>query len=110
MIEGPDHSFDDVIDIGKVSAHLSVVVDLDRFSIQNRLRENEEGHIWPPPGPIDREKPQTRAGNPIEMRITMGHKFIGLLAGRIERDRMIDVVMDRERHLGHPCGRRWRRG
>src|SRR4029077_20310246 len=100
MIEGPDHPFDDVIDVGKVSAHLSVVVHLDRFSLQNRLCEYEEGHIGPRPRSIDRKKPQTRAGNPIEMRIAMGHKFIGLLARRIERDRMIDVVMNRKWHLG----------
>jgi len=30
----------------------------------------------------------------------MGHEFIGFLAGRIERDRMIDVVMNRKRHPG----------
>src|SRR5678815_6095280 len=86
MVEGSDYAFDDVIDIGKVAAHLSVVIHLDRLSFQNRLGENEEGHVGPSPGPIDRKKPQPRAGNPIEMRITMGHEFIGLFAGRIERD------------------------
>src|SRR5678809_912807 len=70
MVEGPDHPFDDVIDIGKVSPHLSVVVDLDRLSFQNRFCENEERHVGPPPGPIDRKKPQTSAGDSIAVSYT----------------------------------------
>ena len=33
MIESSDHAFYDVIDIGKITAHFSVVVHLDRFSL-----------------------------------------------------------------------------
>src|SRR5215831_9513928 len=110
MIKGPEDTFYNVVDIRKVPAHLSVVVHLDRFSLQDRLCKNEEGHVGPSPGPIDRKKPQTRAGNPIEMRITMGHKFIGLFARRIEGNRMIDVVVNRKRHLSMAAVDGTRRG
>ncbi len=33
------------------------------------------------------------------MRVAMGHQLVGLLARGIERDRMVDVVVDRKRHL-----------
>ena len=33
------------------------------------------------------------------MRITVGHQFVGFLTGGIERHGMVDVIMNRKRHV-----------
>src|SRR5207249_8280936 len=86
----------------EVPPHLAVIEDVDRFSSQNRLRKEEERHVGPTPRTIDSEEPKPCARNAIEMRIGMGHQFIGLLGGGIHRDRMIHVVTYRERHPRMP--------
>ena len=94
MIKCPDDAFDDIIDIGEVAFHLALIEDIDRFALQNGLGKDEEGHVRPPPWTIHGKKAQAGARQPIQMGIAMSHELISLLAGGIERDGMIHIVMD----------------
>ena len=54
----------------------------------------------PAPGPVDGEEAQARDRQAVEMAVGVGHQLVGLLGRRVEAERMVDIVVDRERHLG----------
>ena len=94
-----EHALDDVVDVGEVSPHAAVIEDVDRPTGENRPGKEEQGHVGPAPGTIDRKEPQPGGRQPEEMAVGMGHQLVGLLRGRIQAHGMIDVLMHRERHL-----------
>ena len=57
-IEYPEDAFDDIIDIGKIAFHITVIENIDRLPGQDSLGEQEKRHVRSPPGSIDREEPQ----------------------------------------------------
>ena len=79
---------------------LAEVEDVDRLAFDDLFREQKKRHVGPAPGPIYRKETQTRDRQPIEVRVGMRHQFVGFLARGIKVERMIDIVMDAERH---PC-------
>ena len=56
VIEGANHAFDNIVDVGEVAAMIAVVEHVDWFAINNVLGEFEQRHIGPTPGPVDGEK------------------------------------------------------
>lgn len=97
-VEDADDAFDDVVDVGEVPDHASVVVDVDRLAGEHGFGELEQRHVRSSPGAIDREKTQTRAGQAEEMRIAVRHQFVGALGGRIQGDRMVGELVLAEGH------------
>src|SRR5665811_950707 len=57
-IDQPYHRLHDVIDIGEIAPHVSVVEQLDRLAGADRGGEYPHRHIGPSPRTIDREKAQ----------------------------------------------------
>jgi hypothetical protein len=100
MIDEAHQSFRHIVDIGEVALHPALVEELDRTALDDRAGEDEHRHIGPIPRTVDRKEPQAGTGNAVEMAIGMGHQFVRLLARRIKADRMVDVVMHRERQFG----------
>ena len=100
MIDQPHHRFDDVVDVSEIPAHVAVVEQLDRRSLEDRLREDEHRHVRPAPGTVHGKEAQAGRGNSVEMAVGVRHQLVGFLRRSIEADRMIDVVLHRERQLG----------
>ena len=98
-VQHAEHALDDVVDVGEVPPHPAVIENVDRPAGENRPREEEQGHVGPAPGTVDREEPQPGGRQPEEMAVGMGHQLVGLFRGRIQAHGMIDVLMHRERHL-----------
>jgi len=97
-IADPDDTFDDVVDVGEVATHLSVVEDVDRFAFQDGLGEQEHRHVRSTPGAVDGEEAETGGWEAVEMAVGMGHQFVGLLRGGVEAQRVVHVVVDAEGH------------
>ena len=76
-----------------------MVVHVDGTTGEDTLGEEEQGHVGPSPGTIDREKTQSRGRDAEEMTVGMGHHLIRLLGDGIEAYGMIGRLMDGERHL-----------
>ncbi len=98
LICDPHHTLDDVVDIGKVTAHLAVIEDINRLAGKNSFGKQEQGHVRTAPGTVNGEKTQPGTRQVVQMGIGMRHQLIGFFAGRVKRHRMVDVVMDGKRH------------
>jgi hypothetical protein len=44
--------------MGEIPAHPAMVKELDRPALDDGLGEQENRHVGPAPGPVDREEPQ----------------------------------------------------
>src|ERR1051325_2802021 len=98
-VENPHDAFHDIVDIRKVTPHIAEVKHLYRFVPQDGIGEDEQRHVGPSPWSVNGKESKTGARNAIEMGIAMRHEFVGLFRGGVERNGMIDIVADRERHL-----------
>lgn len=90
---------DDIVDIGEVTVHIAVVVDLDGLAPADLVGELEIRHVRATERPVNREEAQPRRRNAVEMAVGVRHELIRLLRRRIETDRMVDIVRRRERRL-----------
>src|SRR6476660_2407890 len=77
LIKNPDDPFSDVVDVGKVPLHLANIEDLDRLVLDDALGKETQGYIGTTPWTRHGKKAKTGAGHAIEMRIAMGHEFVG---------------------------------
>lgn len=93
------HALDDIVDVGEVAAAVAHVEDLDGASAAQLLGEAEVGHVRPAHGAVHREKAQARGRDGVELGVGGGHELVGLLGGGVERNRRVDAVLLRERHL-----------
>jgi len=79
---------DEVFDISEVAPHLAIIVDVDRFSIDDVPHKFEVGHVWPAPRPVDREEAEHGDRQVVDMRVAVAHRLIGELRCRIEGERV----------------------
>jgi hypothetical protein len=93
-------AFNNVVDVGEVTAHLTVSIDIDRFAGQNCLDELEERHVGTPPWAVDGEEAERRRRYVPEMRIGMRHRLVRLLGRCVDRQRPVGGVRLPERHHG----------
>src|SRR5712672_3545648 len=89
-----------VINIGKVAAHLAMVKELDRPAFNDRSGKQKYCHIGPSPWPVDSEEPQAGDRKPVEVAVGMSHQLVGPFGCGIEANGMIGVVIDRKWQLG----------
>lgn len=61
-IQRQDDTFYDIVDIGKVTGHIPVIVHINGLAFQNSFRETEVGHIRTTPWAIDCEKSKSGGG------------------------------------------------
>ena len=99
-IDQPHHRLHDVIDIGEIAPHFSVVEQLDRLAGADRGGEDPHRHIRAAPRAVDGEKAQAGRRQIEQVRIGMRHQLVRLLRGAVQAERMIDVVGGAERHPG----------
>ncbi len=99
LLQYPGDALHDIIDIGKVAAHLAMVEDLDGLAFEYSLRKEEVSHIRPSPGPVDRKEAEPGGRQPKEVAVGMGQQFVGFLGSRIEGDRVVDRVGGAEGHF-----------
>ena len=100
VIAGADHPFHDVVDVREVAAHPAVVEHVNRLPLENGFCEQEHRHVGASPRPVHREEAQAGGGEPIQMAVRVRHELVRLLRGRVQRHRMVDVLVHRERHRG----------
>ena len=63
-IGGANHALYNVADVGEVAGVFAAVEERDRSSGQNVLRKEEQRHIGPAPGTINREEAQASGRQP----------------------------------------------
>ena len=98
MIKYADDALDNVINIGKVTAVFAMVKDLDRLARQYGFGEFEQRHVRSTPRAIDGKEAQACSGQFVKVAVGVGHKFVGFFAGCIQAERVVYIVVHRERH------------
>ena len=93
MLHHPYNSLHDVIHVGEVTLAIAVVEDLDFLPFQQFVGEPEIGHVGTATRTIDREETETRTGDVIQFRVSMGHQLIALFCGGIEADGIVHLVV-----------------
>ena len=94
----PDDALHNVIDVGEVSSHPAIVVDVNRPAFQDGLGEDKQRHVRPAPRTIDGKESQARGGKVVKVSIDVGHELIRFLGGRVQTDGVVDAVANRKRH------------
>ena len=110
VVEGADHAFDDVVDVGEVADVMAVIEHVDRLAGEDLPREQEQRHVGPAPGAVHGEEAQPGGRQVEQMAVGVRHQLVGLLGGRIHADGVVDAVLDRERQLAVGTVDRARRG
>ena len=94
-----DDTFNNVIYIGEVTLAVAVVEDLDGLASLQLLRGGEIEHVRPACGTVNSEEAQTGGWNIVEFAVAVRQKLVGLFCGRVEGDRIIDLVFNCEGHF-----------
>ncbi len=94
VLAGANNALDDVVDVCKVSLHLAVIVNIDRFAAQDRTSEQIQRHIRSAPRTIHGKEPQASRGQLIEVAIAVSHELVRLLRRRVQTQRMIHIVVN----------------
>ena len=97
-IEHTNHAFDDVVDVGRIAPVPAVVEDRYLLAGEDGLGEFEQGHVGATPGAIDGEEAQAGGGQAIQMAVGVRHQFVAFLAGGVEAEGVVNVVMHRKGH------------
>ena len=98
LIKHVDDTFNNVVDVGKVTAVFAVVKDLDRLARQYGFGELEQRHVGSTPRAIDGKETQAGGGQAVQVAIGVGHQLVGFFAGGIQAERVVHIVVHRERH------------
>ncbi|KQZ71996.1 hypothetical protein ASE06_21865 [Sphingopyxis sp. Root214] len=99
VIKCQDYAVDDIIDKGKVTTHVAVIVNVDWTALQDCLGELPYCHIGSAPWPIYGKEAQARHRYPEEMGVGFAHEFIGAFCGCIERNRRVRAIGDSKRRV-----------
>ena len=99
MVGDPDDTLDNILDIGEVARVPAFVENLDGLALEDVVGEQREGHVGAAPGSVDREETQACGGQTVQRRVAMRHELIGLFRRRVQTERMIDVLVNGERHM-----------
>ena len=78
----------------------SVVEHVDGQAGEDVLGEQEQRHVRPAPGAVDREEAQARHRQPEQVGVIVGHQLVGALGRGVERQRVAAELVRRERHPG----------
>ena len=99
FLEQLRHSLDDIVDIGEIPRKIAVVEDVYRLPGKNGFGKEYRRHIRPPPGPVHREKAQSRQRNMVKMGIHMRDKLVAAFRRGIDRNGSIDGIVLAEGRL-----------
>ena len=93
VVERMHGAFGDVVDVGEVADHVAVVEHLDGLALRNRQRKEHRTHVGAAPRAVNRKVAQTRHRDAVKFRIGMRHQLVTLLAGSIQTNWIIDLVV-----------------
>lgn len=93
------NALDDVIDIGKVALAVAVIEDVDRLPRDELLRCRVIKHIRSAGRSVDREKPQPRGRDVVELRIAVCQQLVALFCCSVKGYRIVHLVVGAERNL-----------
>ena len=94
-----DDAFHDVVDVGEVALAVAVVKDLDGLPCLQFLRGREIEHVRAACRTVNGEEAETGGRNIVELAVAVCQKLVGLFSGRVEGDRVIDLVFNCEGHF-----------
>src|SRR5690606_15285350 len=92
-------SIHDVINVGEVSAEVSVVVHVDGISFNYLIGEFEQSHIWSSKRSVHRKKAETRHREAVDRRVAVGHRFVCFFGRGVQTHLLVGSVFFRKRHL-----------
>ncbi len=84
-VDRRDDAGHDVVDVGEVPVHPAVAEDVHRLAAQQGAGEEKQRHVGPAPGAVDREEPQARDPQAVEVVVNRGHQLVHLLRRAVER-------------------------
>ncbi len=99
VVERMHAALSDVIDVGEVANHVTVVEHLDGLALRDGAGKEHGAHVGPPPRAVNREVAQSRHRDAVKLRVGMRHQFVALLARRIQTNRVVDLVVFAVRDL-----------
>ena len=99
VVERMHATLGDVVDVGEVADHVTVVEHLDGLALRDGAGKEHRAHVGPPPRAVNREVAQSRHRNAVKLRVGMRHQFVALLACRIQTNRIVDLVVFAVRDL-----------
>ena len=88
--------FYDIIYIGEIAKHISVIINLNRLAVENLIGKLEVSHIRPAKRSVNRKETKPGSRNPVEVGIRICHKLVRLFRCRIKADWAVRRVIDRE--------------
>src|SRR5436190_602982 len=96
-VDTGDDTADNIVDEGEITMHVATVEDRQRLPLEQRLGEDPHRHVRAAPRSIDREEAQAGHRQAEQMGIALAHQLVGLLGRCVQRDGMVDPVLDPER-------------
>ena len=94
-----DDAFHDVVDVGEVAFAVAVVEDLNGLACLQFLRCGEVEHVRAACRTVNGKEAETGGRNIVELAVAVRQKLVGLFSGRVEGDRVIDLVFNCEGHF-----------
>ena len=99
VVERMHAALGDVVDVGKIANHVTVVEHLDGLALRDGAGKEHRAHVGPPPRAVNRKVAQSRHRDAVKLRVGMRHQFVALLARRIQTNRVVDLVVFAVGHL-----------
>ena len=100
FVQTLDGTVGNVVDIGEIANHVAIVEYLYRLTLTDGTGKEHRSHVGTSPWSVDREVTESGGRNAIQLTVAMGHQLVGFLAGSIQTDRIVHLVILRERGLG----------
>ena len=98
-LHNTDDTLDDVVNVGEVTLAVAVVEDLDGLPSLQLLRGGEVEHVRAACRTVNSEEAETGGRNIVELAVAVRQELVGLFSGRVEGDRVIDLVFYCEGHF-----------
>lgn len=99
MLQYPNYTLDNIVDVCEITLAVAEVEDLDLFSLDKLVGESEICHVGTSAGSVDGEEPQACRGDVVELGIGVGHQLVALLGGGIEAHRVVHLVVGAVGHF-----------
>ena len=93
MVDDMHRSFGDVVDIGEVANHVTIIEHLDGLSLADGCGKKHGRHVWTSPRAVNGKEPKSCSSETVEFRIGMRHQFVALFRSGIETHRAVHLVI-----------------
>ena len=94
-----EDALDDVVDVGEVTLHVTIVEDLDRAALGERVGGGEVKHVRAARRSVYCEEAEAGGRDIVELTVAVGQELVGFFSGRVEGDRVVNFVFHCEGHF-----------